>query len=419
MWSLLFVLVRGKGLVVGKGVQLKLKAGDTVDARRVSCGILVKAGGKLLVEGSKTKPVVFLGGAGVVIHSEGKLEIHHAIFACDQKKRLTSFQQLQGTAIRVGNGTANISSIEFSNWKRVISLEGVPARGYQSITANRFLQNETAIEVNTNSTTPLNLDLSCNVFEPGTRLDPNEVSPPAYARTLTSNSYGVRVVPGSVLGRIGKYDNAVIGQFTFAANVWPTTEILRTNIPAGGIETWGSPLGWTSISNSILGSIYYKYKNEYLGASSSNIDLNVASVRPSNAISAGQSLPPGANPLDYEQVCDGVTFPADPFPLQSPSGSNSSSGRLGQFGKSYLLQNVPNPASHETIIGYHTEGTYNSAKLEVIEIGTGKSVEIIKITPTMPKAIVLSLRKFKPGVFAYKLVIDGEQIDIKKLTVQP
>ena len=416
MLATLFIIAKKATLVLA-GHILVLHAGDTVDARQLPKGkaaIEVQVGGSLHALGTAQRPVVLLGGKGTLISTKGQLYLQHCTLVGPQPKSPT-FAALTGTGIQI-NGPATISNCTFRNYKTAIMLRSASATP-PTIKANQFLQNQTAISINTNSSTPVNLDLSCNVFEPGT-------SPTApYGRTLAGNAVGIKVISGS-LGDIG-FLNPTAGTYTFAANVWPAQGRLpvpsltdyNTN-PDVLQSIWSSPALWTSIEANGTGT-YYKYRNEFLGTNSGLVRIALPEGSDNKYVRESGQAPSGPVPANqFDERCN--SLPGDPFiaPTSKPSDGNPSA-RIGEGKESYLLQNIPNPANRETIIGYHIADKYQFASLEIVELATGKTKQIISLQPSAPKALVLSLKSYPNGLYGYKLIMDGKVLDTKKMLVQP
>jgi hypothetical protein len=283
----------------------------------------------------------------------------------------------------------------------------------------------------------VNLDLSCNIFEPGSSLDPAYDPDGAgplpvlpYNRRLSGNAWGINVTSGLAtwstsgtyqfaLEEVGKYRPAPDDGYTFAANVWPTVTrapiTQNDNIEDMDSVGWKSPEGWTSIM-SLGGTTYYKYHNEFLGASFGLKKISVPFGNQKKFVRESGQIVTDSSQFDIR--CDGL--PGDPFvePTSRPRGGNASA-RIGDGKKSYLLQNIPNPAARETIIGYHIDGKYERARIEFVELSSGKIKEVFGLKPTSPKAFVLSLKKYTVGLYGYKLIVDGKVLDTKKMLVQP
>ena len=433
MLATMFIIAK-KALVVLAGHILVLHAGDTVDARQLPKGraaIEVQVGGSLQALGTAQRPVVLLGGKGTLISTKGQLYLQHCKLVGPQPK-LPTFAALTGTGIQI-NGPATISNCTIRNYKTAIMLRSASATP-PTITGNKFLQNQTAISINTNSSTPTNLNLSCNVFEPGLSVDPGydpDGNGPLplipYGRILSGPAYGIKVETGSTLGNVGLYETiSGLPSYTFAANVWPANQ--RSGFARGqDIENmpgtdWRSPTGWTSIAST--GSTkYYKFLNEFIGTISgvSNI-LPVSTVDPYLYVKTNQQ-PLTAAQQAYSNLfatrCDRI--PGDPFVAPtSVNGGGNAAARLDlDIDSTYLLQNIPNPAKTTTIIGYNIGHDFKEAFIEIVEAVTGRQKQYFSLKRDSAKALTISLKSYPQGLYTYRLVVDGKQAAIKKMIVQP
>ena len=397
-----------KTLVVFAGQTLHLHASDTLDARKLKIGINVRKGGKLIIEGTAQKPVVLLGGRGTVIRASGDISITNARFVGELPPGCTTFAALNGNGIEVRQSVANISGTTFLNFENAVLLKGVPpTRTYQTLQGNTFLQNEAGIEVALPSGS-LDLNLSCNAFDPGTSLIP------PYNRTLTGLVDGINVVSGSV-NKIGIASGAN-APYLPGANVFP---VLNRTV---AYSLWQSPSSnWRSIRNAGTTTLTYsKYVNEYLG------NRTVPTVNLSTP-SSGQSkatLDPAiaaADPANFALVCQTSGFEDNFFPFfrrgmddNDPTGLMAAlnSGKLD-----YLLQSAPNPASGKVMIGFAINSGHKQAALELFELATGRVLERRALLLNSPRMQAFSTQGMASGLYGYRLLVDGRQADAKKMII--
>ena len=428
MLATLFIIAKKATLVLA-GHILVLHAGDTVDARQLPKGkaaIEVQVGGSLHALGTAQRPVVLLGGKGTLISTKGQLYLQHCTLVGPQPK-LPTFAALTGTGI-VLNGPATISNCTFTKLSRAIDIQNSDPASPPSIKANGFYENRTAIAITLpTATQATSLDLSCNIFEPG-GLNAS-TSPPTISRTRTGLAWGINVLRGT-LGNVGVAPSTTAGSYTFAANVWPAN--VRGGFARGqNIENmpgtdWKSPTGWTSIA-SAGNTKYFKYLNEFLGTS-----LNVGLITPLQALGEREFVlttnqivtpPSGISLSDYlalfDRRCDG--FLGDPFVApRSVVGGGNAAARLDlDINSTYLLQNIPNPANTETIIGYNIGHDFKEAYIEIVEAVTGRQKQYFGLKSESAKALTISLKNYPQGLYTYRLVVDGKQAAIKKMLVQP
>jgi trimeric autotransporter adhesin len=95
------------------------------------------------------------------------------------------------------------------------------------------------------------------------------------------------------------------------------------------------------------------------------------------------------------------------------SSSNPSSVMLGHS-NSRLEQNVPNPYTSSTEIGYRVPENAHSAFIKVYGIG-GKQIEIFDISGQSEGKVILSSGAIPMGTYVYQLWVDGQLKDSKKL----
>ena len=86
-------------------------------------------------------------------------------------------------------------------------------------------------------------------------------------------------------------------------------------------------------------------------------------------------------------------------------------------GKAYLQQNTPNPFEDYTRIEYFIPTESVKAFLTVQNL-SGQLIQRIDITETGKGFIELKLKDLTPGVYTYRLKIDGNTVDSKKMIVE-
>jgi hypothetical protein len=86
-----------------------------------------------------------------------------------------------------------------------------------------------------------------------------------------------------------------------------------------------------------------------------------------------------------------------------------------------LSQNIPNPASDETIIPYLIPSDENtsieSAYIVIQSVINGSEVRRIDLTEAGYNYVTVSLDGLRPGVYTYSLIIDGIKQDVKRMIV--
>jgi hypothetical protein len=80
----------------------------------------------------------------------------------------------------------------------------------------------------------------------------------------------------------------------------------------------------------------------------------------------------------------------------------------------FLFQNIPNPFTYDTEIKYFIpDGTINS-ELYIFTL-QGTLLKNIKIDVTGLDSSIISGSEFQPGMYVYTLVIDGKEVDTKRM----
>ena len=97
--------------------------------------------------------------------------------------------------------------------------------------------------------------------------------------------------------------------------------------------------------------------------------------------------------------------------LKSQMSSNASISSL-----SYLEQNTPNPVNAETHIRYYVPETVKSASLRITNM-TGQLIKSIKINNYGNGEVKLNSSALAAGNYNYTLLVDGKQIDTKRLLI--
>ncbi len=83
--------------------------------------------------------------------------------------------------------------------------------------------------------------------------------------------------------------------------------------------------------------------------------------------------------------------------------------------RSYLAQNNPNPYKNETTIKYSINEEVNSSSSILFFDMSGKLLKSIAVDKTGEGAIIINGRDFVPGMYYYTLIVNGKEIDTKKM----
>jgi hypothetical protein len=101
---------------------------------------------------------------------------------------------------------------------------------------------------------------------------------------------------------------------------------------------------------------------------------------------------------------------------QAQSNKPSDIGKgEGNILKSTLEQNVPNPFSGETVIGYNIAGKYSNAYISVSDMA-GRVIKSVTIEAGS-RQISVARGLLTPGAYNYSLFVDGQHIDTKRMIV--
>lgn len=80
-----------------------------------------------------------------------------------------------------------------------------------------------------------------------------------------------------------------------------------------------------------------------------------------------------------------------------------------------LDQNIPNPFSNETVIGYTLPKEVSAASLIVYDL-SGKQIMAVRLETTS-SSITFSSEKLAPGIYIYSVVADGKILNSKRMVV--
>lgn len=79
-----------------------------------------------------------------------------------------------------------------------------------------------------------------------------------------------------------------------------------------------------------------------------------------------------------------------------------------------LDQNIPNPFSNETRIGCFIPATAAKADLYIYNL-SGVQLQQNEIIGKGKQTVTISRYSFEPGMYLYTLVIDGKEVDTKRM----
>ncbi len=79
-----------------------------------------------------------------------------------------------------------------------------------------------------------------------------------------------------------------------------------------------------------------------------------------------------------------------------------------------LKQNVPNPFNENTLINYYIPTFESYAMINVYDLGRSQ-IKSYQVNQTGEGEIIIPASELDPGIFIYNLIVDGKEIDSKKL----
>jgi hypothetical protein len=81
---------------------------------------------------------------------------------------------------------------------------------------------------------------------------------------------------------------------------------------------------------------------------------------------------------------------------------------------SALYQNAPNPFNQSTTIGYYLPLTVGKAAIYIYNM-EGIQIKSIPITDRRNGNVIVNGNELKPGMYIYSLIVDGKEIDTKRM----
>ena len=81
-----------------------------------------------------------------------------------------------------------------------------------------------------------------------------------------------------------------------------------------------------------------------------------------------------------------------------------------------LQQNIPNPFSHVTTIGYSLSQKFTSAQI-VITDKNGKTLKAINISSNGKGSLNVDASTLASGAYQYSLYVDGKLIETKQMVL--
>lgn len=102
-------------------------------------------------------------------------------------------------------------------------------------------------------------------------------------------------------------------------------------------------------------------------------------------------------------------------PASAPQ-KNPAAGEKDRVSQNVLYQNEPNPFNGDTKIGYELSKEVRSAQMVLYSMN-GEQLKIYELPLQTKGELVLGSGSLKAGIYLYGLVVDGVQVDLKRLVV--
>ncbi|MCC7332615.1 MAG: T9SS type A sorting domain-containing protein [Flavobacteriales bacterium] len=78
------------------------------------------------------------------------------------------------------------------------------------------------------------------------------------------------------------------------------------------------------------------------------------------------------------------------------------------------LQNEPNPFKNNTLIKYEIQENFNKASIIIFDL-QGTLIDIYPIYESGKNEIKILGSKYKPGMYIYSLLVNGKEVDTKRM----
>jgi len=105
------------------------------------------------------------------------------------------------------------------------------------------------------------------------------------------------------------------------------------------------------------------------------------------------------------------------FPTRKAVDTSSAFVTKMESQKSWLGQNIPNPASHSVGIPYFIEKDAAHGLLEIYELATGRSIKSYQILTNGSGLLEINVSNLAASLYGYRLVVDGKAKDWKKMAI--
>jgi hypothetical protein len=94
--------------------------------------------------------------------------------------------------------------------------------------------------------------------------------------------------------------------------------------------------------------------------------------------------------------------------------SNLKSTAENNLDNAQLFQNQPNPFNENTVINYYIPEGNQKAIVYIYDLN-GSQKKAYKITTKSNSSIVINGSELQPGMYLYTLIVDGKEVDTKRM----
>lgn len=100
--------------------------------------------------------------------------------------------------------------------------------------------------------------------------------------------------------------------------------------------------------------------------------------------------------------------------IQTQSTIGDVNSLLDEKLKAKLYSNIPNPFKERTTISFFIPEAANQAGIHIYNL-QGKQIKQISIVDRGNGSVVINGYELTPGMYMYSLIVDGKEVDTKKM----
>ncbi len=117
---------------------------------------------------------------------------------------------------------------------------------------------------------------------------------------------------------------------------------------------------------------------------------------------------------DMQQQINNCCIASTTKEMELPQSTNSNTNNISGNKTAYLLQNIPNPFNTKTTIRYYIPENTTSANLMIFDM-QGKLIKTYPVNSKKEGFTEINGGEMQPGMYMYSLIIDGQEIDTKRM----